>query len=99
MLCYVAAHEPMLRWCDAINAYVVVQIHPGLFASAAPWQSGAAYKEVLSTYSNAAVACTYVRDTSSGQVKIDRDGRPRLHYKISKEDAGNIWKVRPRSVQ
>ena len=71
----------------------VVQIHPGLFASAAPWLSGAAFKQVLSTYSNAAVACTYTRDVGSGQVKIDKDGRPRLHYVLGKEDTDNIWKV------
>lgn len=67
-------------------------IHPGLFASAAPWLSGAAFKQVLSTYSNAAVACTYTRDVGSGQVKIDKDGRPRLHYVLGKADQENIWK-------
>lgn len=73
------------------NAFL--QIHPGLFASAAPWLSGAAFKQVLSTYSNAAVACTYTRDVGSGQVKIDKDGRPRLHYVLGKADQENIWKV------
>ena len=48
---------------------------------------------MLSDYSNTAVACTYTRDVGSGQVKIDKDGRPRLHYTLGKEDAENIWKV------
>lgn len=70
-----------------------LQMHPGLFASGLPWQSGAAYKDALSAYSNCVVACTYVRDTGSGQVKIDKDGRPRVHYQISPTDVANMWKV------
>lgn len=72
-----------------------MQVHPGLFASGVSWLSGAAFKHSLAHYSNTALACTYVRDRGSGQVTIDKDGKPRLHYTISPFDQKSIWKVPP----
>ena len=70
-----------------------VQVHPGLFASGVPWLTGAAFKHSLAHYSNTALGCTYVRDRGSGQVTIDKEGKPRLHYTISPYDQKSIWKV------
>lgn len=72
---------------------LVVQAHPGLFGAGAPWLTGAAYKDVLAHFANTAVACTYVRDKGEGQITIDKDGWPRVHYKISPYDQKSMWKV------
>ena len=72
---------------------LVVQAHPGLFGAGAPWLTGAAYKDVLAHFANTAVACTYVRDKGEGEITIDKDGWPRVHYKISPYDQKSMWKV------
>lgn len=73
--------------------FVDVQIHPGLFASGAPWLTGASFKDSLIHYSNTALACTYVRDKGAGHITIDKEGKPRLHYKVDPFDQKSILKV------
>ncbi len=80
--------------CCRINVCPLsVQVHPGLFAAGAPWLTGPAYKDTLAHYANTAVPCTYVRDKGEGQVTIDKQGYPRVHYQISPFDQKSLFKV------
>ncbi len=48
---------------------------------------------VIESFKDMAVWLVITRDMDSGQVTIDSEGRPRLHYWPSKHDAANIMKV------
>lgn len=67
--------------------------HPGLFAAAAPWTGGQAYKDIMLAYPNAVPVLVLVRDTNTnGRVRVDKEGRPRLHYEISPQDKETMVK-------
>ena len=68
-------------------------MHPGLFGAAAGWSSGRQFKETCSRLSEVAVGCTYVRDQGEGEVVIDDEGQPRVHYKMAKKDRSEMLKV------
>ncbi|KAH7617681.1 hypothetical protein Ndes2526B_g07546 [Nannochloris sp. 'desiccata'] len=61
--------------------------HPGLFAAAAPWLGGTAYKDLLIQYPNSVPVLVLVRDSGNGgTVAVDKEGRPRLQYTMSQQD-------------
>ena len=67
--------------------------HPGLFSLAAPWTSGRAYKELMLQYPDAVPVLVLVRDTNAnGRVRVDKEGRPRLHYDMSQPDKESMVK-------
>lgn len=65
-------------------------VHPGIFASAAPWLGGEDYKRLMLQYPNACIVLVLTRDQDPGYVAIDRDGRPRINYSLSKRDEGSM---------
>lgn len=66
--------------------------HPGLFGFALPWLSARSYKSIMSRFRHQASIITIVRDRGSGRVTIGRDGKYRLHYKLSPVDAKHMMK-------
>lgn len=48
------------------------QVHPGLFAAAAPWVSGEDHKELMLQYADCCIVLVLVRDQDAGRVTIDR---------------------------
>ncbi len=55
--------------------------HPGLLALATPWTGAAQHRRLMQSSGNKALLIVLVRDRSTGAVRIDRAGRPRVDYK------------------
>ncbi|GMH37516.1 hypothetical protein BSKO_05389 [Bryopsis sp. KO-2023] len=66
--------------------------HPGITMSVLPWYSAEEFKKMVSLYKNAVVAVVLCRDEDSGEVSIDSDGNPVVHYWPSKRDRDTIVK-------
>ncbi|EFN52938.1 hypothetical protein CHLNCDRAFT_137296 [Chlorella variabilis] len=67
-------------------------VHPAFFAGGAPWVCGEDYKELMLRYPEACVVRVLVRDQDAGRVTVDRSGRPRIHYTLSKRDEASMVK-------
>ena len=67
-----------------------IPVHPGEFASAIPWTSAAAHREIMRAYPNVGFCAVLPRDAGSGRVLVDRAGQPKVHYRISSEDGARI---------
>ncbi len=77
------------NWDSSGYGYVLYTpaTHPGLFAAAAPWLGGTAYKDLMVQYPNAVPVLVLVRDSGiGGTIVLDKDGRPRLQYTINDQD-------------
>lgn len=60
--------------------------HPGLAASAFPWEGGAASRAFMRNVSHVVALGGALRDTSSGRVRWTRAGRPRIDYRLNSAD-------------
>ena len=58
----------------------VMPTHPGLYGLAIPWESGQEHKREMTLVAHAASYIVLTRDTGEGQVTLDRQGDPVLHY-------------------
>jgi choline dehydrogenase-like flavoprotein len=65
-------------------------IHPGLAASAFPWQSGAAHKRHMQRIAHYANIIVLTRDVYGGRVTLDKHGQPLLHYRLHPYDAQHM---------
>lgn len=65
-------------------------IHPGLAASAFPWQSGAAHKRHMQRIAHYANIIVLTRDLYGGRVTVDKYGQPVLHYRLHPYDAAHM---------
>jgi choline dehydrogenase-like flavoprotein len=65
-------------------------IHPGLAASAFPWQSGAAHKRHMQRIAHYANIIVLTRDFYGGRVTLDKYGQPLLHYRLHRYDANHM---------
>ena len=90
-----------LEWCrpgpatmDGIGAghggFVIESAppHPGLFASALPWESGAREIVLMDQLRHVAPLLALIRDRGSGRVRWSRGGHPRIDYRVSAADGG-----------
>jgi choline dehydrogenase-like flavoprotein len=60
--------------------------HPGLAASAFPWEGGAASRAFMRGVRHVVALGGALRDTSAGRVRWSRAGRPRIEYTLNAED-------------
>lgn len=67
-------------------------IHPGLSASAFPWQSGAAHKRHMQRIAHYANIIVLTRDFYGGQVRLDHHGQPVIHYRLHPYDARHLMR-------
>ncbi len=65
-------------------------VHPGLAALAMPWQSRAAFADVMRQLPKIALVGILLRDRHGGRVRVDRDGQPVVRYRLSAYDAGHL---------
>ncbi len=68
----------------------VAPAHPGLWASALPWTSGRAHKDLMSQVSRLANIICIVRDRGGGHIELDREGQPVPHYQLHAYDADHL---------
>lgn len=64
--------------------------HPGIAAQAFPWTSGRNHKQEMQHLENYANIIILTRDMDGGQVKVAKDGEPRLHYHLSAYDERHL---------
>ena len=70
--------------------FETVPAHPGAGSTALPWQSAEQHRRLMDEYSNVSFVAVLPRDTTSGRVRLKRDGAPRVDYKLSKDDERRI---------
>lgn len=68
----------------------VAPAHPGLWASALPWTSGRAHKELMAQLRHLANVICIVRDRGSGRVELDGEGQPVPVYGLHPYDGGHL---------
>ena len=65
-------------------------VHPSLLALATPWESAAQYAGRMARLERTALCGILLRDRFGGRVRIDRDGRPIVDYRVSRYDATHL---------
>ena len=98
--------EPVRPWTGTVQAHYSDQfadldhgygfkfetapVHPSLQALAAPWESAAGHHERMSQLPHTALVGILLRDRFGGRVKVDRDGAPVVHYRLSAYDRAHM---------
>jgi len=67
-----------------------VPVHPGSWSMALSWRSAENHRTLMKHYSNVGFCAVLPRDTTSGRVKVGRDGRPRIAYRLAADDERRI---------
>jgi long-chain-alcohol oxidase len=70
--------------------FETVPVHPGAFATAISWTSAAHHRSMMGIYPKMSFCAALPRDTTSGRVRIDRKGHPRVEYKLNAADERRI---------
>jgi choline dehydrogenase-like flavoprotein len=75
---------------DTLGEYAplfeTVPLHPGAASTALPWVSAAGHRALMERFANLSLCAVLGRDATSGRVRVDRDGQPRLHYRMTAAD-------------
>lgn len=64
--------------------------HPGLIGLGLPWRSGAAHKEAVAEARRQAIFIAITRDRDGGRVRLNKQGRPVLDYRLSRYDGAHL---------
>lgn len=64
--------------------------HPGLLGAAFPWQSGLQHRQLMADIEYDAHFLVLVRDYYSGHVKVNKEGKPVVHYQVHPYDAKHM---------
>jgi choline dehydrogenase-like flavoprotein len=67
-----------------------VPVHPGSWSMALSWSSSEHHRTLMQHYSKVGFCAVLPRDTTAGRVKIGRDGRPRIDYRLAADDERRI---------
>jgi choline dehydrogenase-like flavoprotein len=65
-------------------------IHPALLVGAAPWRGAARHAEVMSWLPHSSLVGVLLRDLDAGEVRVGRDGRPQVRYRLSAGDTARL---------
>jgi choline dehydrogenase-like flavoprotein len=66
--------------------FETVPLHPAAAAAALPWQSAAQHHELMQRSGHLSMVGVLCRDTTEGRVRIDRDGNPRVRWRLNRQD-------------
>ena len=70
--------------------YETGPLNPSLLLPFLPWRSGAQHAEMMSRMRFTGVVGIIVRDRDSGEVRVGRDGRPVVRYRLSEYDQRHL---------
>jgi long-chain-alcohol oxidase len=70
--------------------FETVPVHPGLGATALPWQSAADHRAMMERFAHWSLVGVLGRDAGAGRVAVDRDGNPRVHYRLRRADEARL---------
>jgi long-chain-alcohol oxidase len=65
-------------------------VHFALPASGFGWESAVGHREDIGRLANVSIVGVLLRDRDPGRVAVGRDGRPRVHYELSRHDVANV---------
>ena len=98
--------EPVRPWTGTLQAHYSDQfadldrgygfkfetapVHPSLLALATPWESAVQYADRMARLARTALCGILLRDRFGGRVRIDREGRPIVDYRLSRYDAAHL---------
>ncbi len=66
--------------------FETVPVHPGTGASAVPWTSAAEHRSRMADFAKISFCAPLLRDSSGGRVRLNRDGSPRVDYRLGPDD-------------
>jgi long-chain-alcohol oxidase len=67
-----------------------VPVHPGLGSGAMPWVSAAQHRDLMGKFARLGFCGVLPRDRTAGRVTVNRDGSPKVRYRLRKDDEGRI---------
>jgi choline dehydrogenase-like flavoprotein len=70
--------------------FETVPVHPGTAAAALPWRSAADHRALMERSANLSLVGVLGRDTSAGRVRVDRDGSPRVRWRLNAADEAHL---------
>jgi long-chain-alcohol oxidase len=70
--------------------FETVPVHPGTAAAALPWRSAADHRALMEGSANLSLVGVLGRDTSAGRVRVDRDGSPRVRWRLNAADEARL---------
>ena len=70
--------------------YETGPLNPSLLLPFLPWRSAEQHAEMMGLMRFTGVVGIIVRDRDSGEVRVGRDGRPVVRYRLSERDAGHL---------
>ena len=71
--------------------FETVPVHPGMAAAALPWRSAADHRALMARSANLSLVGVLCRDTGTGgRVRVDRDGSPRVRWRLSPGDEARM---------
>ncbi|MGH2750952.1 MAG: GMC family oxidoreductase N-terminal domain-containing protein [Actinomycetota bacterium] len=70
--------------------FETVPAHPGSWSMAMSWRSASHHRAVMKHYRKVGFCAVLPRDSTSGRVRIGRDGRPRVDYQLAADDERRI---------
>src|SRR5215211_1185950 len=65
-------------------------VHPGVAAAALPWRSAADHRALMERSANLSLVGVLCRDSGAGRVRIDRDGNPRVRWRLDPADEARL---------
>jgi long-chain-alcohol oxidase len=66
--------------------FETVPLHPAAAAAALPWQSAAQHRDLMERSAHLSLIGVLCRDTAEGLVRVDRDGNPRVRWRLNRQD-------------
>jgi choline dehydrogenase-like flavoprotein len=70
--------------------FETVPVHPGTAAAALPWRSAADHRALMERSANLSLVGVLCRDSGAGRVRIDRDGSPRVRWRLAAADEARM---------
>jgi long-chain-alcohol oxidase len=70
--------------------FETVPVHPGMGAAALPWRSAADHRALMERSANLSLVGVLCRDSGAGRVRVDRDGSPRVRWRLDPADEARM---------
>jgi long-chain-alcohol oxidase len=70
--------------------FETVPVHPGTGAAALPWRSAADHRALMERSANLSLVGVLGRDAGAGRVRVDRDGSPRVRWRLRADDEARL---------
>ncbi|HZB61005.1 MAG TPA: GMC family oxidoreductase [Actinomycetota bacterium] len=70
--------------------FETVPVHPGTAAVALPWRSAADHRALMERSANLSLIGVLCRDSGAGRVRVDRDGSPRVRWRLAPADEARM---------